>query len=182
METVINQLIIGLVYTAIIISLIWARFSFFKITSNKSKLVSYLNDPAVLVQLIFTYGLLWEAESISTTKTASVVAVYGISLALFWWAIKTARDLNFASSAVKDQIFTTGAFGVVRHPFYLSYIMVWLTSSALFGSVYLWISCVVLIVLYYSSARQEEASILESEFGESYETYKLATGMFLPKV
>ena len=182
MEIAINQLIVGIVYTAIILSLIWARFRFFRITSNKSKLVSYLNDPAVLVQLVFTYGLLWQADQLSTLKTAVVVVVYCLALALFWWAIKTAGQLDFASSDVKGQIFTTGAFGLVRHPFYLSYIMVWITSSTMFGSAYLWVSSFVLIGVYFSSAMQEEANILSSEFGEMYKRYKLVTGMFIPRI
>jgi protein-S-isoprenylcysteine O-methyltransferase Ste14 len=182
METAINQLVVGIVYTAIILSLIWARFRFFKITSTKSKLVSYLNDPAVLVQLVFTYWLLWQAEQMPTLSAALAVVVYLLALALFWWAIKTAGELDFASSGVKEQIFTTGAFGLVRHPFYLSYIMVWVTSSVLLGSVYLWISCGVLIGLYIMSARQEEASIVKSEFGEPYKAYMRMTGMFLPKI
>jgi protein-S-isoprenylcysteine O-methyltransferase Ste14 len=182
METIIIQLLIGTVYTAIIFSLIWARFRFFKITSTKSKLVSYLNDPAVLVQLVFTYWLLWQTEQISPLSAILAVAVYLLALALFWWAIKTAGTLDFASSSVKEEIFTSGAFGLVRHPFYLSYIMVWITSSALLGSIYLWVSCAVLIGLYYMSAKQEEASMVGSELGESYKAYALKTGMFVPKV
>jgi protein-S-isoprenylcysteine O-methyltransferase Ste14 len=182
MEMVISQLIIGTLYTAIILSLIWARFRFFKIKTKQSKLVSYLNDPAVLIQLVFTYGLLWQSEYISITATVLVTLCYVSSLVLFWWAIKTAGALDFASSEAKGQVLTTGAFGLVRHPFYLSYILVWVSSSALFDSVYLWLSSTVLVCLYILSAKQEEASILKSESGESYATYKLETGMFLPKV
>lgn len=179
---IINQLIIGIVYSAIILSLIWARLRFFKITSKKSKLVSYLNDPAVFVQLAFTYGLLWQAPQISTSATIAVVAVYSLALALFWWAIKTAKGLHFAAGDVKGQIVSSGAFGLVRHPFYVSYMMVWIASSALLGSLFLWASCVVLIAMYVHSAREEEAGILAGELGAEYQAYRVRTGMFVPRV
>jgi protein-S-isoprenylcysteine O-methyltransferase Ste14 len=155
---------------------------FFKITSKKSKLVSYLNDPAVFVQLAFTYGLLWQAQQISTTQTLVVVAIYSLALALFWWAIKTAKGLHFAAGDVKGQIVSSGAFGLVRHPFYVSYMMVWIASSALLGSLFLWASCVVLIAMYVHSAREEEAAILGGELGEVYQAYRVKTGMFVPRV
>ncbi len=180
MEAVISQLIIGIVYSSIIVSLIWARFRFFKITTKKSKLVSYLNDPAVLVQIGVTYGLLWQSENISLLATFCVLIAYLLSLTLFWWAIRTAGDLDFASSDVKGQIFTTGAFGLVRHPFYLSYMIVWLTSSSLFGSIYLWASCLVLIGIYVYSARQEERSIIEGAFSIVYQDYKTNVPMLFP--
>lgn len=180
MEIVISQLIIGTLYTAIILSLIWARFRFFKIKTKQSKLVSYLNDPAVLIQLVFTYGLLWQSEYISITATVLVTLCYVSSLVLFWWAIKTAGALDFASSEAKGQVLTTGAFGLVRHPFYLSYILVWVSSSALFGSVYLWASCAVLILIYFSSAKREEASILASSHKLEYSAYMKAVSMFIP--
>ncbi len=180
MEIVISQLIIGTLYTAIILSLVWARFRFFKIKTKQSKLVSYLNDPAVLIQLVLTYGLLWQSEGISVTATVLVALCYMSSLSLFWWAIKTAGELDFASSEANGKILTTGAFGLVRHPFYLSYIVVWVSSSALFGSIYLWASCAVLIAIYFSSAKREEASILAGDHSSHYSKYMKTVSMFFP--
>jgi protein-S-isoprenylcysteine O-methyltransferase Ste14 len=178
----INQVLLASVYTAIVCSLIWARFRFFKINNKKSKMVSYFNDPAVFVQLIFTYGLLWSADSLTFIETTIAVTIYSFSLSLFWWAIRSAGELDFASSGSKGKIVTTGAFGFVRHPFYLSYIAIWLTSTILFNSIFLWISLFALLTVYVISARAEEASILIGNQEDMYKKYISNVNMFFPKV
>lgn len=178
----INQILLTAVYTAIVLSLIWARFRFFKITDAKSKLVSYFNDPAVFVQLIFTYWLLWSADSLTLIETAVAGIAYSCSLALFWWAIKSAGQLDFASSGSKGEIITTGAFGFVRHPFYLSYLIVWLASTLLLNSIFLWLSALVLVGVYISSARTEEAGIVAGEQSAAYLAYREKVGMLVPRI
>lgn len=178
----INQILLAAVYTAIVLSLIWARFRFFKINSAKSKMVSYFNDPAVFVQLIFTYWLLWSANSLSVIETAIAVVTYSCSLCLFWWAIRSAGSLDFASSGSKGEIITTGAFGFVRHPFYLSYLIVWFSSALLLNSIFLWLSCLVLVGVYMSSARAEEAGIVAGEQSAAYLAYRKKTGMLVPRI
>lgn len=178
----IYQAIIALAYGAIVGSLIWARFRFFKITNNKSKLVSYFNDPAVMVQIVFTFGSLFNSESLSLLATTMALACYGAALLLFWWAIRTAGKLDFASSEGSGAVITSGAFNLVRHPFYLSYIIVWLTNSMLFNSIYLWISCLVLIGVYLYSAREEEKGFIASDYSAEYLEYRNRVGMLLPKL
>lgn len=176
------QLLIAISYTAIVASLIWARFRFFKITSNKSKLVSYFNDPAVLIQIVFTYGLLLSAPSPSFEATISAFFCYCAALILFWWAIRTAGALDFASSEGSGAVITSGAFALVRHPFYLSYIIVWLTNAVLFNSLYLWISCVVLIGVYIYSALEEEKGFAASAYSAEYLEYMDRVGMLVPRL
>ncbi len=178
----LNQILLASAYTAIVYSLIWARFRFFKINNAKSKMISYFNDPAVFVQLIFTYGLLWSADSLTLIETAIAVTIYSFSLGLFWWAIRSAGELDFASSDSKGTIVTTGAFGFVRHPFYLSYIAIWLTSTILFNSIFLWISCLALIAVYLLSAKEEEKGIMSSALSSKYSTYRENVGMLFPKI
>lgn len=179
---IISQILLTLVYTAIVASLIWARFRFFKINSAKSKLVSYFNDPAVFVQLIFTYWLLWSANSMTLIAAAIAMISYSLALGLFWWAIRSAGQLDFASSGSKGDIVTTGAFGFVRHPFYLSYIIIWTTSALLFSSIFLWASCLVLIGVYLYSAKEEEAGMMAGEQSSSYSAYRKKVGMLVPKL
>jgi protein-S-isoprenylcysteine O-methyltransferase Ste14 len=75
---------------------------------------------------------------------------------------------------------TRGAYGVMRHPLYMSYCL-------FFVGLPLALLNVVLLVLivgipgYYGIARAEE-KILIQKFGEQYVTYQKEVGMFLPKV
>ncbi|MFK7864163.1 MAG: isoprenylcysteine carboxylmethyltransferase family protein [Pseudohongiellaceae bacterium] len=176
------QILIALIYGAIVASLIWARFRFFKITNNKSKLVSYFNDPAVMVQIFFTFAYILEWEAPAARASLIALLCYLGALLLFWWAIGTAGELDFASSGGKGQIITSGAFALVRHPFYLSYIIVWATNSILFNSIYLWVSLIILLGVYFYSARAEESAFAASDFAAEYQAYKARVGMLVPKI
>jgi protein-S-isoprenylcysteine O-methyltransferase Ste14 len=178
----LNHILLASVYTAIVFSLIWARFRFFKINNAKSKMVSYFNDPAVFVQLIFTYWLLWSASSFTLIETAVAGVAYSGSLCLFWWAIRSAGQLDFASSGSKGKIITTGAFGLVRHPFYLSYLIIWFTSALLLNSIALWLSTLVLVGVYLLSAREEEAGMISGDQSSAYLAYRKKVGMLVPKI
>jgi protein-S-isoprenylcysteine O-methyltransferase Ste14 len=75
---------------------------------------------------------------------------------------------------------THGAYGVMRHPLYMSYCLFFVgLPLALFNVVLL--PLIVGIPGYYGIARAEE-KILIQKFGEQYITYQKEVGMFLPKV
>jgi protein-S-isoprenylcysteine O-methyltransferase Ste14 len=105
-----------------------------------------------------------------------------VSLALFWWSIRTARALDFAFSERAGSIVIKGPFSLVRHPFYVSYMAAWLGSSILFSSPILWITLFILGAFYYLSARREEAVFLRGSQAEQYLHYQRNVGMFLPRI
>jgi protein-S-isoprenylcysteine O-methyltransferase Ste14 len=73
-----------------------------------------------------------------------------------------------------------GAFRWVRHPFYLSLILIVLSFVLLLYSYVLLVGLIVLTAILVREARREEATLVE-EFGEAYLNYQRKTGMFLPK-
>jgi len=172
-----------LVYTYVIFSLIWARFSFFKVKSPKARLSAFLYDPVVLIHIGFSYLHIFETNT-SPQNWAIVLAclMYIGALLFFWWGINTAKGLNFAFSSFSGQIITSGPFRFSRHPFYLSYTLVWTTSTLLFNSPALWITLFYLVVFYFSSAKSEEKEILKSEQADQYRTYCNNTNMFIPRI
>ena len=162
-------------YLAIVLSLLWGRFAFFKMNSGTPFWLALSYDLAVGVQMISTvYGFIVVTD---VTK----LPLY-ICLVLFWWSIVTAKSLDFAFSTSVGKIVTTGPFGVFRHPFYVSYILAWLGSSLLFGWPWLWLSLAYLTGFYVMSAKREEAIILQSEQSEQYKLYQQQVGMFLPRI
>jgi len=167
-------------YLANIGSLIWARFFFFKIKSKVSRRISYLNDPAVAVQIIFTCYYFYTGE-VSVIAALCCALLYATSLALFWWSIKTAGKLDFAAGSNPGSLLTKGPYAIARHPFYLSYSAIWITSTLLWNDLTLWVSLTVLLYIYVSSAKAEENEILQSVLSNEYIEYKKTTGMFWPK-
>jgi protein-S-isoprenylcysteine O-methyltransferase Ste14 len=75
---------------------------------------------------------------------------------------------------------THGAYGVMRHPLYMSYCLFFVGLPLAFLNVVL-LALVVGIPGYYGIARAEE-KILIQKFGEEYRTYQKEVGMFLPKI
>ncbi len=73
-----------------------------------------------------------------------------------------------------------GAYGIVRHPMYVSYSLFFVGLPLALLNVLLLV-CIVGIPGYYMIAREEER-ILIKRFGEEYRNYQKRVGMFLPKV
>ena len=170
------------VYTTMIVVLIWAKFRFFKITSTTSRLSSYFYDPIVIVHIIITYYFFFTKNSIDPIRGVLAVTFCISGIALFWWTIVTAKHLGYAFSDNVGKIITSGPYAWIRHPFYLSYIFVWLTSTLLFNSLYLWITLTYLVAFYFTSAKSEEKVILKSDYSREYQEYSQNVGMFLPRI
>ncbi len=169
-------------YLAIVLSLLWGRFAFFKMNSGTPFWLALSYDLAVGVQMISTvYGFIVVTD-VTKLPLYICLVLYAFSLVLFWWSIVTAKSLDFAFSTSVGKIVTTGPFGVFRHPFYVSYILAWLGSSLLFGWPWLWLSLAYLTGFYVMSAKREEAIILQSEQSEQYKLYQQQVGMFLPRI
>ena len=77
-------------------------------------------------------------------------------------------------------IIREGPFRWVRHPFYLSLILIVLSFVLLLDSYVLLVGLILVTIILVWEARREEA-ILVDEFGETYLSYQHDTGMFLPK-
>lgn len=176
-------MIIGSVlYLAIVFSLIWGRLRFFKMNTGTPRLSALLYDATVTIQIVVTLYFM----ATSWVRAAPILYLcsflYLLSLVLFWWAIFTAKALDFAFSDKVGRIVTTGPFRLVRHPFYTSYILAWVSSSLLFNSMILWITLLYLLTFYFLSARKEEKVIMKSVYSIEYRKYIHDVGMFLPRI
>lgn len=174
--------LLTIIYITIIVGFIWARFRYFKIQSFSSRIGSIFYDPIVTMQIAVTLYLLLTASSVHILAGIASLTFYVLSLAIFWWSIVAAKQLDFAFSDNVGKIVTTGPFAYVRHPFYLSYILVWLGSSILFNSIFLWITLIYLTTLYFTSAKIEEEVYLKSEYSREYRDYSHKVRMFLPRI
>lgn len=169
------------IFSIVVMSLIWARIYFFKVQSRGSRLISLINDPAVLIQMAGFYYCLFNSETFYLDWRIAF-SLYVAGLIIFYWAIKTAKILSFANSESIGGLITSGPYSIVRHPCYLSYMLFWLGNCLLFAVPLIWISFIALVCVYGYSARNEERYILRSHLGYEYAKYKNTVGMFLPKI
>ncbi len=114
--------------------------------------------------------------SILVRKPIGVVVLF-VSAYCAWSGMR----IVFGEVREKPSVIRKGVFGVVRHPIYLSEVLLYLglfilTMSLAAGVVWIFASC----FLYYLS-RHEERLLLE-RFGEEYESYMRDVGMWLPRV
>lgn len=174
--------LLSVLYLLIVASLIWGRLFFFRVDASTPRTAALGYDLAVGIQIVTTLYYMLTVGPLAETAVILSAVAYAAALCLFWWSVFTARRLDFAFSSKVGAIVTDGPFGLVRHPFYTSYILVWLTSSLLFRSPVMWITLAYLVAFYWLSARREERIILNSDQGNYYKTYQNKVGMFLPRI
>jgi protein-S-isoprenylcysteine O-methyltransferase Ste14 len=117
--------------------------------------------------------------------------VTGVSISIGTVLLVTGSIMGYVSHEVFKQavaesgevkgIIKDGLFKLVRHPFYLSLILITLSLVLLFDSYVLLVGSAVVAVILVSEARKEER-LLAEEFGEEYFSYQRETGMFFPKI
>lgn len=176
-----NTLIL-IVYLLIVTSLLWGRFRFFNLRSSPAKIGSLFYDPIVAIQVMVTLFLLFERQAIALPSAVICLFFYLSGLILFWWSIATAKKLDFAFSDKVGKILKVGPFSYVRHPFYLSYLLVWAGSTLLFNSISLWVTLIYLLTFYITSAKTEEKVISNSKYSKEYHQYSQNVGMFIPRI
>jgi protein-S-isoprenylcysteine O-methyltransferase Ste14 len=74
---------------------------------------------------------------------------------------------------------TEGAYGMVRHPLYLSYDLFFVGLPLALLNPWL---CILLPGIYgYYRVAEVEEEMLVSRFGDLYQTYQQQVGMFIPR-
>jgi len=105
------------------------------------------------------------------------------SLCLFWWTVAVTRSCPPTLAFTLDtpvHIHTEGPYAYVRHPFYSSYVLFWISSALAGGDLVAFALPVVMAVLYCVAARREEQKFAVSDLAASYARYREKTGMLIP--
>ena len=171
------------IYTTVIVVLVWARFRYFnQIDERTIWQGKWIYDPVAFLHISMSFYLLFTTMEVNQYAALACFALYVIGAALFLWSIVSSTNLKFASSNVGDTLITSGPYRFIRHPLYLSYTLIWIASCVLFNSLVLWITLIAMVAFYIVSAKREEAAIMNSEHSIMYKTYKNSVGMFLPRV
>ena len=133
--------------------------------------------------LAFCLYLLQLGTAQPTPVRAGVAAgLFVVSLSLFWWSIASTRRRRLAiAHAETDPHFieTSGPYRLVRHPFYLSYMLFWL-GTACAAAWPQWLAALLLAAWYVRIALREERRFDASAHASGYTSYRRRTGMLLP--
>ena len=107
--------------------------------------------------------------------------VLGVPIALIGtlliaWGLATLGTQN--SLGLRDAFVVSGPYVFTRNPQYMAYMIVFVGLSFIANSVHLWITHVLLILIFALLPLAEE-SWLEEQYGEDYIKYKRGTSRFL---
>jgi protein-S-isoprenylcysteine O-methyltransferase Ste14 len=135
-------------------------------------------------------GLVFLAELVAillrpvpAARMVACAAVLAASLALFRWAARTnrARPLPLAFSGVlPPHLQMRGPYALVRHPFYVSYLLAFVGGWLAAGSAWLLPALAFGLHTYWTAARREERGLRAGPLGDAYQEYAARVGMFLP--
>ena len=104
-------------------------------------------------------------------------AVLSVSAYCAW----TGLSIVFGEVREKPSVIRKGVFGLVRHPIYLSEVLLYLGLFMITMSLAAGIAWIGASGFLYYLSRHEERLLLE-RFGEDYESYMRDVGMWIPRV
>ena len=130
------------------------------------------------------FGFLTFSTHIETALQISGVFIFYIGAITYNLNIIVAGEyLAPATSPLlkNHKLIQKGAFGIIRHPQYVSYIFILTGLSLILFTYWLFIPTLCVIIGIYPTAKAEE-ELLIKHFGEEYLEYQRKVGMFFPKL
>jgi protein-S-isoprenylcysteine O-methyltransferase Ste14 len=124
---------------------------------------------------------------ILSSPLASLVQIVGLALLyvgslFFAWAIGSAGTvLRPSTSGVHagHRVVQDGPLGIVRHPYYVSYVLILLGLSLTLVSPWPLLPALCVVIGMGPTARTEEEELVEL-FGQEYKQYQQRVGRFFP--
>ncbi len=104
-----------------------------------------------------------------------------ILLVLSGYLAKTGLSIVFGEEREKPGVIRKGVFGVIRHPVYMSEILLYLGFLMLNISLAVAVMWIIAIVFLHYISRHEEKLLL-ARFGKEYEQYMQEVPMWIPQL
>jgi protein-S-isoprenylcysteine O-methyltransferase Ste14 len=139
---------------------------------------------------IVLFLIVWSLDSfifkISTLLANHIPLAIRLVLAGFCFLIAVylafaAHKIIFEEFRDPPQVIDTGVFSLVRHPLYLSALLIYVGFFFTTLSLFSFLLLICIFVFYDYIARFEENKLQEA-FGEAYTSYKKKTTKWLPRI
>lgn len=162
-----------------------------KVGVFKDKPKTYLQTYPILfstITLVLLIISLFQMGTLEYKSEYQTLRIIGLLIYLFFswvqiWATKTLGENYTQEIAIKKnhQLITNGPFKFVRHPQYLSQILLDIGGAAATLSFILAPLALIQIPFLFLRASFED-KLLEKHFGENFKSYKKKSGMIIPFV
>ncbi len=113
-------------------------------------------------------------------RVGGLVLLGGAGLLAAWGLLSIGRQMSSQAEVRPDtELKTDGAFRVVRHPLYLSILLLWAGGALALASWFMAACTAALVPLFIARSRLEER-ILMHHFGSAYRAYMSTVPMLVP--
>lgn len=153
---------------------------FFLLTLRPIGLAGILGLFAFLIQ---PRWMEWSSVPLPACLRWAGVGICAWGGALVVWTLRT-LGMNLTDTVVTRRahtLVTTGPYRWVRHPFYLSALLISVGNALAAANGFLFAAGVLTFILMAARSRIEERKLLE-RFADPYRAYRERTGRFLPRV
>lgn len=176
------DIIIIIIAAAINGSHIWSVKNHFMVSDMSKGTITL-----IALNIISNLALLFITLAFEQPLSAQLLglAIMLASAGLFWLTIRETRKAKLLAAfdeGLPHGLVTTGPYAYVRHPFYTSYIMLWLGWAMSCAHIAAIVPAIFMIVTFWSAARDEETKFARTEFAAAYAHYKRQTGRFFPRL
>jgi protein-S-isoprenylcysteine O-methyltransferase Ste14 len=116
-------------------------------------------------------------------QVVAIIILCGVGI-LFYWSDREIGRLGVSNIQVAEdhELVTTGPYARVRHPGYLTYMLLGVAHTLFVLNLLLAVNYIVgAFVANYRAKNEEELLSSENGFGSEYREYMKRTGRFLPK-
>jgi protein-S-isoprenylcysteine O-methyltransferase Ste14 len=178
------SLLLILCFVGLQAAFIWARYAVFRIDGP--------TPPGVRVVEASTLSCIGLGAAFIATRDAgpavldmAALAVGCASAALFGWALHSVRRWQLSAAFSSDmpaELLRTGAFGFVRNPFYLSYLLAHALPLLVSRSAWALLPLGWMALLYHRAVQMEERKFKASPLAAEWRHYAQTTGRFVPRL
>ena len=113
------------------------------------------------------------------------LSLFVLAAGLFAWTVGATRQTPPTLAFDTDQpafLLRHGPYRLVRHPFYLSYLLFWAGTAAACPGFWPWLTPAVMTAVYLRAALLEERKFGRSGLASAYEMYRGQAGLFWPRL
>ncbi len=138
------------------------------------------------ISALLVIATVFRAGVLQARMGAAGMAMLVASQIVFWSAHRATRRRPLAlafTPAAPDALLEQGIYAIVRHPFYLSYTLTWLSAVVATGAAPMTVvATIVMCTQYLIAAHGEERGFARSSMRDQYADYCGRTGMFWPRL
>jgi protein-S-isoprenylcysteine O-methyltransferase Ste14 len=157
--------------------------SYFERRPDRPLWVRGIHDAGMLLSLLHVTGAFLLTPRSDAFAVAGAMMYTGAVL-IFLSAIeatnRTRLQRAFVDHPLPDRLITDGPYRLVRHPFYLGYIVGALAPAIAIDHIAIFLVSVAMIAITVAAAFREERVWLASPRADAYRDYRQRTGMLLP--